>query len=469
MVSGVPESSPVSGSKGCASIARRDSRAESRAVRRRPWRRCAGRACARACRAWRQVGAGRLDRAGLDVEEEVLAVRQELGPAVHEIALLERRRGRDGLRPTPRPGRWRRPPSARRGCRRPATRCRRARPRRRRGTRSTRSRRRCAGACPGRRSRATASPATRRRTRPIRLPGSARTSDDASSRMRNRDFPADDAGERERAPSGETAKKSFWMVRSGRTIDRSIRAPRPVAAAAGRRRRATAPASSSAAAITHGSQARRVRPRPRRRAPPVCEPLARSTSSSRLTSAALCQRSSGSLARQVRTTRSSAAGTPAATREIGAGSSFMIDEISDAWLAPENAFLPGRHLVEHRAEGEDVGARVGLLALELLGRHVLERPEDRAFLRQALLRRERRQAARVSRRRHRLGQAEVEQLDARLRQHHVAGLQVAVDDAAPVRLVQRVGDLGADPKRLLERQRALGQTRPTASRPRGAP
>ena len=46
--------------------------------------------------------------------------------------------------------------------------------------------------------------------------------------------------------------------------------------------------------------------------------------SSLLKSPALCQRSSGSLARQVRTTRSSAGGVMGWTVEIGAGSSFMI-------------------------------------------------------------------------------------------------------------------------------------------------
>ena len=56
--------------------------------------------------------------------------------------------------------------------------------------------------------------------------------------------------------------------------------------------------------------------------------------------------------------------------------------------------LARRHLVEHGAEGEDVGARVGVLALELLGRHVLERAEDRAFLREVGLRRQRREAPR---------------------------------------------------------------------------
>ena len=56
-----------------------------------------------------------------------------------------------------------------------------------------------------------------------------------------------------------------------------------------------------------------------------------------------------------------------------------------------------------------------------------------------------------------LRQSEVEQLHARLRQHHVAGLQIAVDDALPVRLVESVGDLDAEAERLIERQRALRQ------------
>src|SRR6185503_7591781 len=38
-----------------------------------------------------------------------------------------------------------------------------------------------------------------------------------------------------------------------------------------------------------------------------------------------------------------------------------------------------RHLVEHAAQRPDVAAGVGLLALELLRRHVLERADDRAF------------------------------------------------------------------------------------------
>ncbi len=59
-----------------------------------------------------------------------------------------------------------------------------------------------------------------------------------------------------------------------------------------------------------------------------------------MTSCAVCQRSSGSLARHVLTTRSSAGGVIGAAVEIGGGSAERIDAISDAWLFPEKAFCP---------------------------------------------------------------------------------------------------------------------------------
>jgi len=38
--------------------------------------------------------------------------------------------------------------------------------------------------------------------------------------------------------------------------------------------------------------------------------------------------------------------------------------------------LSRHHLVQHRAEGEDVGARVGVFAFDLFRRQVLQRADD---------------------------------------------------------------------------------------------
>ena len=59
-----------------------------------------------------------------------------------------------------------------------------------------------------------------------------------------------------------------------------------------------------------------------------------------------------------------------------------------------------------------------------------------------------------------LGQAEVEHLDqAALGAHQVRALDVAVDDAAAVRFIERVGDLEADLDDLADRQRPLRDAR----------
>src|SRR4030095_13736109 len=61
--------------------------------------------------------------------------------------------------------------------------------------------------------------------------------------------------------------------------------------------------------------------------------------SSLTTAPADCQRSSGSLARQVLTTRSNAGGVMGWIAEIGGGSAVLIEGISDARLAPGKDFF----------------------------------------------------------------------------------------------------------------------------------
>ena len=56
-----------------------------------------------------------------------------------------------------------------------------------------------------------------------------------------------------------------------------------------------------------------------------------------------------------------------------------------------------------------------------------------------------------------LREAEVEELRPRLRDHDVAGLQIAMDDPGPVRLVERIRDLNTVAQNLLERQRPFRQ------------
>ena len=56
-------------------------------------------------------------------------------------------------------------------------------------------------------------------------------------------------------------------------------------------------------------------------------------------------------------------------------------------------------------------------------------------------------------------ESEVQELDAGFRQHDVAGLQIAVHDAAAVRGIQRLGDLPPQPQDLIERQRPEGELR----------
>jgi hypothetical protein len=120
----------------------------------------------------------------------------------------------------------------------------------------------------------------------------------------------------------------------------------------------------------------------------------------------------------------------------------------------------GRHFVKDASEREDVGARVGRQSLELLGRHVLERPEDRPLLGERL------GCGRLIRRRHRcrmrapdpdhrvrLGETEIEKFRPGAREHHITGLEVAVDDTGAMRPVEGVGDLSAMSENFRQRKR----------------
>ena len=112
--------------------------------------------------------------------------------------------------------------------------------------------------------------------------------------------------------------------------------------------------------------------------------------------------------------------------------------VSAVVAALERALARG-HLVEDRAERELVGPEVERLAAGLLRRHVADRAEHRAGLRR-LRGREVRGLLRL--RLQELREAEVEDLDGPvLRDHHVLGLQVPVDDPGRVRLGEAVGHL----------------------------
>ena len=128
---------------------------------------------------------------------------------------------------------------------------------------------------------------------------------------------------------------------------------------------------------------------------------------------------------------------------------------------------PAHHLVEHRAEGELVGAMVHWPTARLLGRHVPDRAHDDPgggvggalhvgpgrHLRDVLAGRPIPDAPVAAQ----LGEAEVEDLHVAVaRQHDVLGLEVAGDDAGGVRPREPVGQLAGDVEHPPGRQRELG-------------
>ena len=132
-------------------------------------------------------------------------------------------------------------------------------------------------------------------------------------------------------------------------------------------------------------------------------------------------------------------------------------------VLPFERLLARGHLIQQSAEGEDVGARIGRRAFELLGRHVLERSHDRPLLGQVLghgfveglNRREPLDGPALAD----LGKTEVEELRPRLADHYVAGLEIAMNDAAAMRGVKGARDLGPVTKQVLEGKRSLHKPR----------
>ena len=120
--------------------------------------------------------------------------------------------------------------------------------------------------------------------------------------------------------------------------------------------------------------------------------------------------------------------------------------------------LAGQHLIEHAAEGPDVGAFIRRQAPGLLRAHVRRGSEDDADLRLEGGRR-RHVGLRVRRPwREHFREAEVEDLHASFAsQRHVGWLDVAVDDAAVVRGLDGISELLRNGQRLGRREAAVLQ------------
>ena len=126
-------------------------------------------------------------------------------------------------------------------------------------------------------------------------------------------------------------------------------------------------------------------------------------------------------------------------RQFGIGRIVMEDRAHQVCCggAFERA-AAGEHLVEDRAEGEDVGAVIDVLRAHLLGRHVRDGAHHRAGRGGHLLRRR----VGIAVRRGELGQTEVEDLDSSVfADEKVLRLEVAMDDALLVRGRESVRDL----------------------------
>ena len=122
--------------------------------------------------------------------------------------------------------------------------------------------------------------------------------------------------------------------------------------------------------------------------------------------------------------------------EIGTGSFSRIAAITLAALLPSKACWPVSISYSTSPNAKMSVRSSGRLPVDLLRGHVPRRAQDRPSLGQRRVTLFRPRPGRKA-----LGQAEVEHLHPALRQQDVRGLQVAVDDAVAVRVLERVGDL----------------------------
>ena len=158
------------------------------------------------------------------------------------------------------------------------------------------------------------------------------------------------------------------------------------------------------------------------------------------------QRSAGSFCSAVRIAASAAGGT---RRPLGPERGRLLGEdLGDDGLragAGERR-LAGEHLVGHGAERVHVAPGADLaLAHRLLGRHVGRRAERHPGLRHAV-------AAGLL---HGEGDAEVGDQGGAVLEQDVLRLDVAMDDALAVGVVERGGDLPREPERLVHRELPL--------------
>ena len=119
---------------------------------------------------------------------------------------------------------------------------------------------------------------------------------------------------------------------------------------------------------------------------------------------------------------------------------------ADLVTTPERP-APGHHLVEHDAERPQIGSRVHLVPVDLLRRHVRDRPQSGPRSREGEVTG--------------LGQAEIQDLHGTIgQQHHVGRLEIAVHDPGLMRGAQPARELGGHVQRLRQREPALpGQPR----------